>query len=220
MNSEKGTQVILADSRYLVLEALQAIIACQTNLLLSGMARSQKELLIQLEKAKNGLLIVDPVNLNLGCQELQKIKNQFPGFAWLVLTEILTKSEFDDLIRCGLKNILYKNAEKEEFLVAIKNSLIGKKYFSEEVLDLALESDEKKSQAVASVSLTSVETDIVRLIASGLTTKEIASRRNVSHHTVNTHRKNIFRKMEVSNSSELIMNAIKAGWIDNIEYFI
>ena len=68
--------------------------------------------------------------------------------------------------------------------------------------------------------LTVSEIEIVKLIADGLTTKEIASRRNISYHTVNTHRKNIFKKVEVSNASELIMHAIKAGWINNIEYYI
>jgi len=60
----------------------------------------------------------------------------------------------------------------------------------------------------------------VKLIAEGLTTKEIANRKHLSFHTVNTHRKNIFRKLNVSNTSELIMFAIKSGWIENIEYYI
>ena len=68
--------------------------------------------------------------------------------------------------------------------------------------------------------LTVSEIEIVKLIANGLTTKEIAAKRNISYHTVNTHRKNIFKKVEVSNASELIILAIKAGWIDNIEYYI
>ena len=53
-----------------------------------------------------------------------------------------------------------------------------------------------------------------------MTAKEIAVKRNLSVHTINTHRKNIFRKLAVTNASELIMVAIKAGWIDNIEYYI
>ena len=68
--------------------------------------------------------------------------------------------------------------------------------------------------------MTVSEIEIVKMIANGLTTKEIASKRNISHHTVNTHRKNIFRKLEVTNASELIILAIKSGWIDNIEYYI
>ncbi|MBI5008743.1 MAG: response regulator transcription factor [Bacteroidia bacterium] len=68
--------------------------------------------------------------------------------------------------------------------------------------------------------LTPSEMEIVRLISEGLTTKEIASRKNISFHTVITHRKNIFRKLGVSSVSELIMYAIKSGWINMIEYHI
>jgi len=149
-----------------------------------------------------------------------QLKLQFPLLKWLVLTDILSKNEFDEFIQAGIRNILYKNTGKQELLAAMEAAIQGKKYFSDEVLDLALGSIEKKAMAESSAILTSSEIDIVRMIANGLTTKEIASKRNISYHTVNTHRKNIFRKMEVSNSSELILRAIKSGWIDNIEYFI
>ena len=69
-------------------------------------------------------------------------------------------------------------------------------------------------------NLTASEIEIVKLIADGKTTKEIAAHKSISIHTVNTHRKNIFRKLGVTNVSELIIQAIKAGWINNIEYFI
>ncbi len=68
--------------------------------------------------------------------------------------------------------------------------------------------------------LTASEIEIVKLIAEGMTTKEIASRKNVSFHTIMTHRKNIFRKARVNNASELVMFAIRAGIIDTIEYQI
>jgi len=68
--------------------------------------------------------------------------------------------------------------------------------------------------------LTNSEIEIVRMIAQGLTTKEIAVKKFLSFHTIMTHRKNILRKVGVSNASELIMYAIKTGIIDTIEYHI
>jgi len=102
----------------------------------------------------------------------------------------------------------------------MESALKSRKFYSDEILDLFLDISESKYVAEDPKTLTPSEIEIVKLIADGLTTKEIASRRNISYHTVNTHRKNIFRKVEVSNASELIMLAIKAGWIDNIEYYI
>jgi DNA-binding NarL/FixJ family response regulator len=96
----------------------------------------------------------------------------------------------------------------------------SKKYYSEEILDLIFELKEPKADPEKPAHLTSTEMEIVRLISGGMTTKEIANLKNISFHTVNTHRKNIFKKLGVTNASELIMLAIKAGWIDNIEYYI
>jgi DNA-binding NarL/FixJ family response regulator len=220
MISDKFAEVILADSHYLTIEALQSLIGRETTYSVKAVATSPAELLHCLGKTKNGLLVIDPSNLHLESGKLSQIKQQFPHFSWLVLTEILTKIEFDEFIQAGIRNIIYKNTGKQELLAAMEAAIHGKKYFSDEVLDLALGSVEKKTTAESSVILTSSEFDIVRMIANGLTTKEIASKKNISYHTVNTHRKNIFRKMEVSNSSELILRAIKSGWIDNIEYFI
>jgi len=220
MGSEKITNVVIADSQYLILEALSAVVGQNTGYQARGIARSQDELLACLEKIKSGLLIIDSSGLGISSREIDHIKQQYPSFTWLILTDILTKAEFDDLIKSGIRNIAYKNIEKQELLNALESTRDGKKFFSDEVLDLALESNERRPISDTPVNLTSSETDIVRLIANGMTTKEIASKRHISHHTVNTHRKNIFRKMEVSNSSELILRAIKAGLIDNIEYFI
>ncbi len=218
--AEKIINVILADSKYLVIEALQSLISQNSGYLVKAVAKSQEELLAWLEKIKSGILIIDASGLGISKTQLNQIKQQFPSFSWLILTDILTKTEFDELIKSGIKNIVYKNIEKQDLLAAIKSTWEGKKFFSDEVLDLARESNERKTVPDATVKLTTSEIDIVKLIANGMTTKEIAAKRNISHHTVNTHRKNIFRKMAVSNSSELILHAIKAGLIDNIEYFI
>lgn len=218
--SEKIINVVIADSQFLIVEALQSVISQNAGYLVNGVAKSQRELLSLLEKVKRGILIIDSSGLGISSTELDQIKQQFPLFSWLILTDILTKVEFDKLIKSGIRNIAYKNIERQDLLTAIESTQAGKKYFSDEVLDLALKSNERMTISDIQANLTPSEIDIVRLIANGMTTKEIASKRNISYHTVNTHRKNIFRKMEVSNSSELILNAIKAGLIDNIEYFI
>lgn len=70
------------------------------------------------------------------------------------------------------------------------------------------------------VKLTKTETEILIDIANGMTTKEIAEKRFSSFHTVNTHRKNIFRKLSVNNVHEATKYALKAGLVDSAEYYI
>jgi DNA-binding NarL/FixJ family response regulator len=125
-----------------------------------------------------------------------------------------------ELNSVGINDIILKTAGREEVFEAMDATLKGKKYYSNELLDLLFEANEKKNPGDETGQLTISEIEIVRLIADGLTTKEIASRKFISFHTVISHRKNIFRKLGVTNISELIMYSIKAGWINTIEYHI
>lgn len=214
-------KIVIADSQFLVVETLKNLLTTEGKYSIAAIVNSKYELYKTLEKETCNLLITD---FNLidyeSIDDLLEVKRKFPELTVLVLTNYVTKVEFSALSKIGIKNIIYKTADREEILTAIDSALKGKKYFAEEILDLILELSENKSVSEEPTNLTSSEIEIVRLISGGLTTKEIARQKNISFHTVNTHRKNIFRKMGVTNASELIIQAIKAGWIDNIEYFI
>lgn len=221
MNTNKIENVIIADSQYLIVEALKSLIGIDERYFLAGIADTQNDLYKLLDNTKSGLLITDFSNIDYdGLDGLKNIREKYPNISILILTNTITKTEFAGLTKVGIKNIIYKSADKEEIFNAIESTLKGRKYYSDEILDLFLDLNENRYAIDDPKHLTSSEIEIVKLIADGLTTKEIAARRNISYHTVNTHRKNIFRKVEVSNASELTMHAIKSGWIENIEYYI
>ena len=218
---EFSNKIIIADSQFLVVETLKTLLENDERFFLMETVNSQHELYVTLSESNCNLLITDIALPDYdGISDLQKIKQKFPKLAILILTNSISKTEFAELTKIGIKNMIYKTADRDEVLSAVDAALKGKKYYAEEVLDLILEMGENKSVFEVPIHLTSSEIEIVRLIAAGLTTKEIANLKNISFHTVNTHRKNIFRKTKVSNASELIMQAIRTGWIDNIEYFI
>lgn len=214
-------KVVIADSQYLVVESLKAMLVRDGRFMITSVVNTKADAIRCLESEKCELLITD---INLidydGITDLQQIKLKYPYLGILVLTNSVSKTEFTELSKSGIKNILYKTADHDDIITAIESTLKGKKYYSEEILDLLLELGDNKQVPEEPTNLTSSEIEIVKLIAGGLTTKEIAHQKHISFHTVNTHRKNIFRKIGVSNASELIIHAIKAGWIDNIEYFI
>ncbi|MBW8324706.1 MAG: response regulator transcription factor [Prolixibacteraceae bacterium] len=214
-------KIVIADSQFLIVESLKTLLGNENRFMLCAVVHSCSELVKVLEKELYGLLITDISLFDYeGIEDLQRIRLRFPNYSVLILTNSISKAEFNDLSKIGIKNIIYKTAERDEIFAAIDAALRGRKYYSDEILDMILEQGDNKLVPAEPTHLTYSEIKIVRLIAGGMTTKEIASQKNISFHTVNTHRKNIFRKMGVSNASELIMNAIKAGWIDNIEYFI
>ena len=214
-------KVVIADTQFLVVEALKSLLHSDERFTITAVAGTHDELNKVLKSDSYHLLITD-FNLidfeSLG--DLQDLKRKFPEMAILILTNALNKADIAELSKMGIANIIFKTAGDDEFWASIDAVIKGKKSYSSEVLDLILEFSENKLPLEEPSNLTNSEIEIVRLVASGLTTKEIASRKNISFHTVNTHRKNIFRKLGVSNTSELIIQAIKSGWIDNIEYYI
>jgi len=219
--NEDNIQVLIADSQYLITESLKHILLDDIRFHVGSIVMEKRELSKELAKNETGLLIIDPSFIELASfSELKEIKITYPDLRMLVITNGLTRSEMVELNNAGIIDIILKTAGREEIFEALSATIKGKKYYSNELLDLLFEQNEKKSQAEESGQLTASEMEIVRLIADGLTTKEIAARKYISFHTVITHRKNIFRKLGVSSVSELIMYALRAGWINLIEYHI
>jgi len=213
--------ILLADDQFLITEALQKILSETEGFTITGVLQSAHDLEKFMQNNNPDVLILDIAILSLkGIQYLGEIKANHPAMAIVVLSNLISRHEMDNLNKFGIKNILYKTAEKHEIVEAIHAAVKGKKYYSPEIVDMLLETREKKVSPDISFTLTNAEKDIVVLIARGLTTKEIARQINISFHTVMTHRKNIFRKLGIKNVSELMMFAMKNGLIDTIDYYI
>ena len=219
--SEKPVQVLIADSQFLITESLKIILQTEGYYKVINVVAEKSDLIKALKQDPISLLIIDHSQIDLtGIFELKEIKTLFPVLKVLVITNILSKAELHELNSAGISDIILKTAGKEELFEALDATLKGKKYYSNELLELLFEDYERKNSGDENGQLTVSEIEIVRLISDGLTTKEIAARKFISFHTVISHRKNIFRKLGVSSVSELIMSAIKAGWINTIEYHI
>jgi DNA-binding NarL/FixJ family response regulator len=92
------------------------------------------------------------------------------------------------------------------------------RHISQRALETIISHQQEKEENLG--ILTETETDIVRAIAQGKTTKEIANERFSSVHTITTHRKNIFRKLGVNTAHEVIKYALRAGLVDSSEFYI
>ncbi len=215
-NTKRNISVVLADTQFLTNEALRAML---TPLYKAFYTVSTKAGLQQyLQQESISLIITDHSLFDFdSISELGDVRKNHPETSIVVLTNSITHLKIKELNDIGIKNIVLKTDDREDIFQAIEMVLKGKKYYSGDVLDILLKKDGPLEDATI---LTTSEIEIVRMISSGLSTKEIAVKKHISFHTVMTHRKNIFRKLGVSSSPELLMYAIKAGLIDNIEYHI
>jgi DNA-binding NarL/FixJ family response regulator len=180
------------------------------------------ELLHILSTKEIHLLIIDTNLFDFETiTELGEIRKKFPNTGILVITDMLESEEVLSVINLGITNYILKTTDEQELIEAVTATLNNRKYLSSQILDVLLERKANPRPANGEPGkLTSSELEIVRLIAQGLTNKEIAIQKKLSYHTIITHRKNTFRKLGISNSSELIMYAMRSGLIDTTEYYI
>ncbi|MDP3001892.1 MAG: response regulator transcription factor [Bacteroidales bacterium] len=218
---ENKPKIVIADSQFLVVESLKRLIEEGNKYVLCGIADNRYSLIKLLQLRSPDLLITDFNHIDFeGPHDFKSIMDDFKKLSILILTNQLTNSELGKLLKSGIKNISLKTDEKKDLLTSIEMAVKKKKQFSDQILDMILELSENKNTSSEPSGLTQSEIEIVKLIADGYTTKEIALKKYISSHTVMTHRKNIFRKLEINNVSELIMFAVRKGLIDYIEYNI
>jgi len=221
ISSLNPVRIMIADGQFLITESLKSILTDEGSFIVEAVLTGKTEIIKALTNSEVSILIIDPSYIDLSSfSEIKEIRGNFPKLKFLVLTNSLTKTELHELNSLGITNIILKTSDRDEIFEALNATVKGKKYYSSELLELLFEINERINSGEDTGQLTPSEMEIVRLISEGLTTKEIASRKFISFHTVITHRKNIFRKLGVSSVSELIMYAIRAGWINMIEYHI
>jgi DNA-binding NarL/FixJ family response regulator len=214
--------VIIADNQYLVTSSLQSILQNKKQYFVNKIVTDKNEFLKAL-RAEYGSIFIADVSL-IGFEnitEIRTIKNEAPGLSILIIANSVSKNELLELHNIGINNVILKTTGKEELFHAIEATAKGRKYYSKDIKKHLLELPERKNiNDEADKHLIYSEIEIVRLISNGYTSREIAQHKKINCNTVMSHRKNIFRKLKVNNTSELLIYAIKAHVIDTIEYYI
>jgi DNA-binding NarL/FixJ family response regulator len=214
--------IILADNQALTRSGTIAFLNSYfNNQVIIEEAKTKEELFEKLSILQPNALIIDFQLIDLNeIAELTEIKKISPHTGVLVITDNQSPDDIYKVLDSGITNLIFKSCEEEEFIDAFKSTISNKKYFCSEILDLLIERKSASRRVPETGKLTYTEIEITKLIAQGLTTKEIASQKNLSFHTIITHRKNIFRKLHINNTSELLMYAMHTGIIDSTEYYI
>ncbi|MFM2292029.1 MAG: hypothetical protein RIS29_1842 [Bacteroidota bacterium] len=215
-------KIVIADNQDISALGWQYIIAKQGNHEDVTFATDKKELIAYLNVNPDSLVILDYTLFNFeSVNELTILDVRFPDTDWILFSDELS----DEFLRSILFNsqsfsVLLKDASAEEIVTALKSVSRGSRYICNHVSNILLDSSKNQSVSPIRQVLTSTEQEILKEMALGKTTKEIAAKRYVSVHTIMTHRKNIFRKIEVNNVHEATKYAMRAGIVDMAEYYI
>lgn len=146
-----------------------------------------------------------------GFEVLKQLKNLNSNIKPIVISMHDDGNYIAKCAKMGAYGYLLKNTDESELIVAIRSVANGKKYFSAEISEKMI--NFMSEQSISENILSNKETEVLGLIAKGLTTKEIATKLFVSSRTIETHRANILKKLEVKNTAELIKKAAKMNLI-------
>ena len=179
--------------------------------------KDRAELLTSLADHPEALIILDYTLFDFSSLESMLIIGmRYNRSRWILFSDDLNESFLRRIVPERQFSVLLKDAPIAEISQALQNGVLKKQFVSEQVKIMLRNKKELKSR----FPLTSTEVEILQSIAQGKTSQAVADERNLSIHTVATHRKNIFRKIGVNNVLEATKYAAQIGIIDMSEYYI
>ena len=212
----KPIRVAVIDDHAVVLNGLKSMLAAYSQLEIVYTTQSHTALLEHISEFQPDVLLMDIQMPEINGIEL--CKQLLPLYGDL---KIIAFSSFDDshyvklVLRSGAKGYLLKNADKETMVQAIETVAIGDEYIDDAIKKILVqESITGQRRSIFDIPLTKRETEIVKLIAAGSSNQEIADKLFISLRTVETHRLNIYQKLDVKNTAGLIKEAARRGLVD------
>lgn len=212
-------KLIIADDHNIIIDGIENFLRPLDNIEIVSKVNNGHELLKKVEIFKPDLVLCDvemPV-LN-GIEASKQIKKNFPLVKIIILSMYKEASIIKNLIDLGIDGYLLKTSDQEDVVEAVKKVIKGQKYFSGEVT-LALSQsnnnhNDNNNNFHKIANLSDREIEIMKLVCEGFNNKEIGEQLFISHRTVDTHRTNLMRKLEVNNVIQLIRFAIKNGMVE------
>ncbi len=209
-------KIIIADDHQLVIDGIKSLLSDVEEMDIVGEALNGNELLDLLKNQSSDIVILD---INMpgmdGLKAMQNINSLYVDTKTLVLTTYDDTRLIREILKLGAKGYVLKSTGKEELLKAIKALASGGTFFSKEVSEKILKammkdnSVEVPQQSLLPISLTKREKEILKFIAMEYTGKEIAAELHISINTVETHRRNLLRKLKAKNTAGLVRYAMK-----------
>lgn len=219
-------EFIIADNQDITKAGMMFLLSRQKDTSLLLEADNKAELIQQLRLHPVAVVILDYTLFDFtGVEELIVLHERFKEADWLLFSDELSVPFLRQILFSSLAfGVVMKDNSKEEILTALQCTSRKERFICNHVSNLLLSVNNSASSpthpAIKDDLLTPAERSILKEIALGKTTKEIAAERNLSFHTVNSHRKNIFRKLRVNNAHEATKYAMKAGIVELVEYYI
>ncbi|MDA8166027.1 MAG: response regulator transcription factor [Desulfobacteraceae bacterium] len=213
----KRCRIILADDHTLIRRGLRKMLEEDESLQVIGEAGDGLELLDLLRRTEPDLILLDISMPNLrGIEAIGEVRRVRPGIKILILTMHKSEQYLCSAMQAGASGYLLKEDSDTELLPAIVRVMAGGLYISPVLAadfpEDVLLSCREQGQAQAD-PLTPRERQILKLIAEGITNREIADLLAISKRTVEHHRANLMKKLDAKNTADVVKFAIREGYV-------
>lgn len=209
--------IVIADDHTLIRDGIKALLQSVDEFEVVGEATDGEELIQFIDTLDPEIVVLDiTMPQKTGIEVISEVKKYNNRVKFIVLSmhdnpEYVLKS-----VQAGALSYLLKNTDHEEIVKAVKAVSSGQKYFSPDIYNIILNGlanpELTKANQTADI-LTKRELEVLKEVSMGLSTKLIADKLHISIRTVETHRINLMKKMEVHNSAELIKKAMDLNLI-------
>ncbi|MCD6020150.1 MAG: degU 1 [Bacteroidetes bacterium] len=179
----------------MLIDGLKALLADETNISIVGESNSPKTAVKEIAEYRPDIVLTDINMPDMDGIELTKeVKKLNPDTKVIALSMFGERETISEMLKAGVSGYILKNTGKAELLTAVEKVANGQTYFSEEVnAEMTKTSNVSVSKEI---SLSQREIEVIELIAKEYTNAKIAEALFISERTVETHRKNIFRKTD------------------------
>ncbi len=203
--------VFIVEDHAVVIEGIRALLQNETAITIAGTSNTAAGCLAYFENHTTDVVLMD---INLpdmnGVELCQFIKTKYKRIMILALSTFNQGIYMNKMMESGASGYLLKNVTRQELIDGIKTVSNGGVYFSFEAGKIYKSTLEKNSRQPV---LTKREKEIIKLVAEGFTNLQISRQLFISIDTVDTHRKNLYSKLSVNNTAQLIRYALDNGII-------
>jgi DNA-binding NarL/FixJ family response regulator len=205
-------RILLIHNHFLVRSGLKNLISGVSGFELAGELESIEQVSGCQTKNVN-VVVFNFKDLSTGIVNMPKYVSLFPNAKFLSISYMPSRFEVTEGLSKGVTSFLLPDCDAEEIEESIRSTANGEQFFCGKILSQVMQSQDEAVPASEyvcdGIKISSREGEIIRLVAEGLTNKEIADRLFLSAHTVTTHRKNIMAKLGVNNTAGLVLFAIR-----------
>ena len=211
-------RIMLADDHETVREGLRLIINLQDDMEVCGEANNGRGAISLARELQPDVLVMDVTMPELnGLKATKKLKEIYPQLKILTLTRHTDDGHLQELLRAGASGYVLKQSSSDVLLRAIRAIAEGGNYLDPSIAGRVMSSYVKRrfDGKSGQVTLSERETEILRQIAWGYSNKEIAGRLDISVKTVEAHKANAMRKLDITSRIGIVRFAILQGWLED-----